>query len=92
MTARPPRRYLPDLHTPLTAREKRALTIWGPLILLNAGLDIIERDKGTLSEAHRTLRRRISPWGWRVVWGTFAVWFWRHVEQGDPAPCRSEAQ
>lgn len=65
---------------PLTQREKRALTIWGSIFVLLGALDYEERGRGTLSEGHRFIRRRIGKWGWRGCLAAFFVWFCHHTE------------
>lgn len=67
---------------PLTPRERRALTIWGPIVLAFALLDTEEREKGTFSEANRCVRRRVGKWATRIGWGAAYLWWMGHIE-GD---------
>lgn len=60
---------------PLSAREKRSLTLWGTIIAALICLDIEERNNGTFSEANRCIRRRVGPWPFRLFWGSLMTWF-----------------
>ena len=73
-------RSLPYLK-PLNARERRAVSLWGGILLGLGLLDYNRRGDSTLSEAHRALRRRVGNRAWTVLWGSFAVWFWRHIKE-----------
>lgn len=66
---------------PLSRREKRAVSLWGGILLALGLLDYNRRGDSTLSEAHRALRRRVGNKGWTVLWGAFSLWFWQHVKE-----------
>jgi hypothetical protein len=66
---------------PLSAREKRALTLWGGILVTLGAFDAQQRGRSTLSEAHRAVRRRVGAKWWTVLWGSFATWFWWHVKE-----------
>lgn len=66
---------------PLSDRERRACAIWSGILVALGILDYHYRGASTLSEAGRTVRRRVGIIAWTLLWGSFAVWFWDHVRR-----------
>lgn len=66
----------------LSPREKRAITLWGGILVTLGLLDLQQRGASTLTEAHRAFYRRAGEKGWALGWGVFSIWFWQHVRKG----------
>lgn len=66
---------------PLTERERRALKVWACVLGVLGAFDIQQRGASTLTEANRSIRRRVGLKRWTVGWALFAVWFWDHIRR-----------